>query len=109
MGEAIIFVVFMLLSVLGLYKLCELFTKIILKDRGVKAFLMCRIPRNCKDAEMLVRGLAADAEEIVSAKGCVVLLLDETDDETEKICKDTASQYPNIIVSSSLSVEELLN
>lgn len=109
MGEAIIFVVFMLLSVLGLYKLCEILTKNILKDKETKAFLVCKIPKNCKDAEMLVRGLAADAEEIVSVNGCVVLLLDDTDDETEKICKDTASQYPNIIVSNSLSIEALLN
>ena len=109
MGEAIIFVVLMLLSVLGLYKLLEILQKNIFKDNNIKTFLVCKVPKNCKDAEMLVRGLAADAQDIVSAKGCVVLLVNETDDETEKICRNTARQYPNVIVSNTLSIEEFLD
>jgi len=109
MGEAIIFSVLVLLAALGTQKLFELIKKVTLKEGKGKAYLVYKMEKDCKNTEMIVRSLVADAEEIITTGGCTLLIVDdETDEETKKICIDTAQQYQNTLVIKSDGILDII-
>lgn len=109
MGEAIIFSILCIFAVLGIQKLFEMIETVRMRSCGGKAVVVYKLDENPKDVEMIVRSLAGDSISVTTGKEISVFVLEENlDEQTAKICKDTAKQYQNVFVGKLNDLEAML-
>lgn len=109
MGENILYVAVLLLSLYGCVELIRLIAlRLLQTDTGVSSVLVFPISGSCKNMEYIVRAAVSRSRWKPDFK-CRILLLDTGMDEhtrklAEKICRD----FENVHISTPKECEKLL-
>ena len=108
MGEAIIISILCVLSIFGVHKIFEMLLSLKWGSAAKKLTLVCRLDKNEQNAEMLVRTLAAESQNLSMGKVCVFIVCDSAEGEEYNICQKTAQQYENMYVGNISSLREYI-
>lgn len=109
MVKTIIVFVFCVLTLFGVVKILELIEGKITLQTKLPIYLVCRLNGKVTNAEILIRSLAKDSQNLSSGENSgVIIVNDAIDKETEEICYRTAQQLNNVSVLKIDKISEFI-
>lgn len=110
MGEAIVFSILTILAFFGVHKLVEMLQSLFTLHPKSTVVVMYKAGEGQDDIEFTVRELARFSRCSQSpSKTAVYIVNDGMDEQTLKVCRQTAEQFSNVFVGGFIEAQDLFS